>query len=209
MNIAKTLPAVTKGSVNSTLSGGAGVPLARFTVSANAKGDVGFYKAEFSLTTSTATVTNIKIYEDPDTSAIDLTANGGRGVSETITSPVGNNPQNGGVYNFAVLFDTGTDGVASGGEYRIIPAGGSRVYEIRGDVSGVTTGSSIVVQLLGDNAFPSSYPTAASTIDAAASDNFIWSDLNYGNNTSTATETIEWFNGYRIFATTSLQVLSK
>lgn len=208
MNVAKTVPSVTKGSVSATATNGGAVALARFMVSANAKGDVGFYKAAFSLSTSTATVTNIKIYEDPDTSARDLTANAARGISETLLAASGN-PLNGGVYGYEILFDTGSDGVAAGGEYVIIPAGGSRTYEIRGDVTGVTTGSTIVVQLLGDNAFPSSYPTMALTVDSAASDNFIWSDLNYGNNSSTATETVEWFNGYRVLTTTTLQTLSK
>ena len=39
--------------------------------------------------------------------------------------------------------------------------------------------------------------------DTNAFDNFIWSDLNYGNNTGTATGTNEWTNGYLLFATTT------
>lgn len=213
LTIAKTVPSVTKGSVSGTLVSGSGVALGRFSVSANAKGDVGFYQAAFTLTTTTATVTNVKIYEDPDSSARDLTADAARGVSETLTAASGN-PINGGVYGYNILFDYGqdgnsTNGTANGGEWVTIPAGGSRTYEIRGDVAGVTTGSSIVVQLRGDNAFPSTYPNTANGVDSDTNDNFIWSDLNFGNSSSTATQTLEWFNGYRILATTSLQTLSK
>jgi len=35
-------------------------------------------------------------------------------------------------------------------------------------------------------------------VDALDNNDFIWSDLSYGNTTTTATDTIEWMNGFLV-----------
>ncbi len=205
--IYKSVPIVQQVALSTTsLNNGSGVPIFRFTVGADSKGDIGFYKATFLVTTDTASVTNFQLYEDPDGSRTNLTNNGARGVSETITSSAG---ANNGSHIVDPLFDTGTDGVGSGGEYVIIQAGTTKTYQLEADISGAVSGSTVSVKMVGDNAFPSTYPVSAGTIDSGAQDNFIWSDLNAGNNSTTATNTAEWTNGYRVFSTTTGVTLSK
>ncbi len=209
MNVEKTIPVVTKGNVPGTLANGAQVALGRFSVAANAKGDVLFGGFSIQLTTTTATVTNIKVFEDPDGSAIDLTADGSRAITETITAASGN-PLNGGVYSYDIMFEANDIAPTTGqNERRTIGAGSSKVYEVRGDITGVTTGSSITVVLRGDAGYASTVPDTFTNVRNGTNNNFIWSDNNFGLNSSTATKTLEWFNGYKVYPTTTLQTLSK
>ncbi len=205
-----------------TPSGGT-VSLFRFTVTAGTTSDIGLYKFNFAITTTSATVTAFQLFENPGASEVALWNNANRDAGRIY---VAMSDGKGGVYGFSSasgssasssLFDTGTDGVTQGGEFRSLGAGQSRVFELRGtfgsghtlDPSGRPS-SAVSVELLGDNAFPSStYPLAASVASAGPTsgianpdDNrdsdFIWSDLNVGNNSTTATQTAEWTNGFRV-----------
>ena len=199
-----------------------GVPLYRFKVTADAKGDVGFYKASFAVTTTTATVTQWELIEEPGaTGQVNLTANATRSITECLIAGVdGKNSTC--VIDF--LFDTGSDGVGNGGEFRFISAGTSKTFEVRATVANSTTGSSVSVVQRGDNAFTTTspaYPDCAGSATAgnsctgiadAEQGNFVWSDLAWGNSSSTATNTLEWFNGYRVpgmTTTSSAEVVAK
>lgn len=215
ITLVKSLPAVTKGSVSGVLVNGSQVPLARFNIVADAKGDIGLYLPSFEISTTTATITKFILIEDPDGTARNLTMDGGRKVTETI---IPTPAPNGSVHALDMFIDTTGDGVKNGGEYVIIPAGGTRVYELRGDVVGVGTGSVVKIDLRSDAQFPNNYPNCAGGATTGnnicfglvkESSNFIWSDLNFGLSSSTATNSSEWFSGYQIFATTTLQVLTK
>lgn len=205
--IYKSIPTFTKLALSSnTLFDSSGVPLFKFKLTADAKGDVGFYKAAFAVSTSGATVTNFEMYEEPGTSGeVNLTSDGARAYSSMLTLNTESAVD--------ILFDTGSDGTAAGGEFRFIPAGTSKTFEFRGKVTGASSGNSVTTVLRGDKAFSAAYPGAAGTIDAEAeTDHFIWSDLAYGNSSSTATNTIEWFNGYRVpglSSTTTSDTLTK
>lgn len=202
----------------SNVPGGAGVqPLFRFTVTAGTTSDIGLYKFNFAITTTSATVSVFSLFENDR----NVWNNATRDATKIIAaSGSGDSGGRGGVYAFSAsgsLFDTAADGVANGGERLLIGAGLSKVYELRGtfpsthslDPTGRPT-SAVTVDLLGDNAFPSSaYPLAADRAVAGATaginnpdDNvdsdFIWSDMNVGNNTDTATQTAEWTNGFRV-----------
>lgn len=202
----KSFPVVTQQSVGSTLNNGTDVVLYKFTVGADSHGDIGFYEATFGVTTNSATVTNFKLYEDPSGVRQDLTSRGALGVSETITTGTGS-----GTHNVEINFYTDTSDTVAGTEYRQIAAGASKTYQLEGTVSSAVAGSSVSVKLLSDNAFPTTYPDSGSAIDSVANgqDNFIWSDLYMGNNSTTATGANEWTNGYRIFATTTGSTLTK
>jgi len=198
----KSVPTVSFVDVAS-LSAGTSRPVFKFKVTAPSAGDVGFYKAAFVVSTTSATVSSFELYEtDTDTN---LTNNGARNV-DALFNPLSSDGK-GGVYGLSILFDTGSDytqGTSSGGEYRTIPAGGSRTYELRASVTtSETSGRTVSITLLGDDSFPSSYPLSANDIDTGEDDDFIWSDLNYGNNSTTATNTMEWTNGYRVTGLTS------
>lgn len=203
----KSYPTISYPSaVNGTLSTGV-QNLLRFTAAANSHGDIGLYRASFAITTTTATVTAFTLYENPGASEVPLYNNASRGVDRSYIDGASGI---GGVYGIAAsssLFDTGTDGVTNGGEYRLIAAGTSKIFELRGNVTGpLVTGSQVQVQLLGDDAFPTTYPLAAmgsvggpaAGIGTQIDKDFIWSDLNYGNNSTTATQTAEWTNGFRV-----------
>lgn len=193
----KSIPTFTKLALSSnTLLDSSGVPIFKFKLTADSKGDVGFYKATFAISTTSATVTAFELYEEPGTSGeINLTNNGARTVSSVLTASSGGT---GGQYSIDILFDTGSDGVGSGGEFRFIPSGTSKTFELRGTVANSSSGSTVSTVLRGDDAFNTTYPNYASGIDGEEDDQFIWSDLHYGNSSSTATNTIEWLNGYRV-----------
>ncbi|MBI4099186.1 hypothetical protein HY442_01495 [Candidatus Parcubacteria bacterium] len=209
--------------VSTGVTSGGTVPLFRFTVTAGPTSDIGLYNFNFSITTTSATITAFQLFENPGASEVPLWNNANREPQRIYVASSGGR---GGVYGFSSasgsaasssLFDTGTDGVTQGGEFRSLSAGVSRVFELRGTYGGSheldptsRPNSQVVVELLGDNAFPSStYPLNASVAVAGPTagianpdDNrdadFIWSDLNVGNNSTSATQTREWTNGFRV-----------
>jgi hypothetical protein len=190
-----TKPTVTKVSLSGMSNGTQDIY--KFTLAADSKGDIGFYKATFAVTTTTATVSNFKFYEIEGSNEIDLSYNALTG-SELLTANTSNAD---GKFAINVVFDTDGSATAGAKEMRSVGAGTSKSYVLRGDVTGWGTGDSIQVQMLGDDAYNAN--GSAQTIDDLANDNFIWSDLNWGNTSSTATKTIEWINGYKVFATST------
>ena len=104
-----------------------------------------------------------------------------------------------------VLFDVGDDNSAANGEHRILNAGQTKYFLLRGTIKGkhdgTATNEAVATVMGGDAAFGSAAATQedATTIDADTEDNFIWSDLNFDQyTTSTATHNLGWFNGYRV-----------
>jgi len=195
VQIYQSIPTVTDLSVSSTLTNGSGKELYKFRVSADAAGDIGFYKATFLVTTDTATVTNFALYEINGSTETNLTY--GSTYPGTYVVDTAASGGTGGQYKLEMGVDTETINW-SGQEYRIVPAGGYRDFVLKGTVANSVSGSSVSVSLCGDDAAPTSYPLAASNIDGYKSDDFIWSDLNVGNSTTTATNTAEWTNGFRV-----------
>lgn len=181
--IYKTVPTVTKVSLSGMANGNQ--DLYKFTVTADSKGDVGFAKATFKITTTSVTVTNLKLYED------------GVDKVETAINATSAESTAGGVDVFNILFDTGV-----GKEYMLVGAGETKTYVLKGDVTGWDSSASMQIQMLSDNDAVSSLDTL-DEIDKGAQDNFIWSDLFLGYNSTTATSANEWTNGYKVFATSS------
>ncbi len=159
--------------------------LIRFRVTANT-GDVGLYKFTFDITTTTATVTTVELFDTTESNEVSL-------YSATMTASV---PY------VEALFDTDSSGVGSGGEERTVSAGTSRYFVLRGTATGVTTGASVSTRLGGDSANSAGISSArvmdpASTVDATANihDDFIWSDRSAGSH---STSTNDWTNGYLV-----------
>ena len=72
---------------------------------------------------------------------------------------------------------------------------------MRANVTGFTNdvSNSVSTSMLGDAAVTSStYNKNAVAVDALDNNDFIWSDLSYGNTITTATDTIEWMNGFLV-----------
>ena len=189
--IFKTKPTVTKvalsGMSNDTQD------LYKFTLAADSKGDVGFFKASFSINTTTATVTAFKFYEIDSNNVETDVSYGDLSIGEITTA---SSDGDGGTYVINAKLDT--DGANN---LRTVAAGTSKTYVLRGTVANWVTTSVMTVKMLGDNAAVSVDSTAA--VDDNASDNFIWSDLFMGYSTSTATGANEWTNGYKVVATTT------
>lgn len=187
----KSIPTYTKLALSSnTLS--ATSPLFKFKLTADAKGDVGFYQASFAVATSGVVAGNFEFYEEPGTSGeVNLTTNGTRAWDTILTA--------GSEYGIDILFDTGSDGVGDGGEFRFIPAGTSKTFQLSAKITGgIDSGDYVTTSLRGDSAFSSAYPGTGATVSAEEQGDFIWSDLNLGNISAEATNTAQWFNGYRV-----------
>ncbi len=192
----------TVGSFTSSLGTGVERTLFQFTITADAKGDIGFYKATFDITTSAnsgVTTTNLKFYEgtkDLSYAQTNYNIPDNEGVKEIIVAGEG------GTMRYNVLFNTESYTASPNWEYTLVGAGTSKTYYFKGTVQKSTSGNyNYSVSLVGDNA--AAGMADASTTDALANDSFIWSDLNYGNNTGTATATNEWTNGYLLFTTST------
>ncbi len=183
LRLFKSFPTLSLDTLGST--GVADGRLMRFRVTANSNGSVGISQFRFTLSTTSATVTNIQLFAYTDASYSSPVS--GQGTSGQIGQTV----------------STATNGTA----FAIAPANGSispvqvsagqTVYfELKASVSGVTTGSSVVATLLGDSAYQTNLTSGynVSTSSAATStSNFVWS----GNATSTSgLYDVDWSNGY-------------
>ncbi len=178
----KSYPTLALDTLGST--GIADGRLMRFKVTANANGSVGVSQMKFTLSTTSATVTNIQLFAYTDSSYSSPVS--GQGTSGQIGSTV-STAVNGTA--FAIAPSSATAPVQ-------VSAGSTVYFELRGSVSGVTTGSSVVATLQGDSAYQTNLTSGynVSTSSAATStSNFVWS----GNATSTASfYDVDWSNGY-------------
>lgn len=188
VRVFRSIPTVALDTIPNTTLVGGDMVLMRFRVTANANGDIGIDKFTLNFATSTASVSNINIFAYTDA-----------GYSTAASTPSGN----------GMLMSSGTVGNASGDvEIYVrntsgsniplqVPAGSTRYFEVRGSVTGATTGSSVTTKLMGDSAYPSlaTLMGTEAQIDADTNDNFIWSP----NSTTTATvNDIAWTNGYGV-----------
>lgn len=90
-------------------------------------------------------------------------------------------------------------------ENLLISAGTTRYFTLQGTTRRGHTvmggDEAIAVSLAGDSSFASTRLVNVANIDGAIDqDDFIWSDLNFDQySSSTATQTVGWFNGYRVY----------
>jgi len=184
----KSVPTVTlndaldDGVTSGSLTAGTetGKALYKFKVAASDKGDIGIYRVQFLISTSTATVTNFYLYDDTGkvataSTTMDVISTGitGTGFKGIVTFYLTNN---GLVPNAQV--DSATNVVPY-----TVSAGTGETFTLKADTlcdstcqSTSRTGT-VQVQFLGDNAFPSSYPDGANDLnDEIYENSFIWSD---------------------------------
>lgn len=200
---------VSGGIVSGTLLAGStsNKELYKFSVTADAAGDVALYRVAFMVTTSTATATNWYLYE------------GGNQVAATTTVQYVDNGVDKGYVVVDLIFTS--DGTAPETDYSDVKAytvtkGATKTFTLKaGTLTGPsgTTSGSIQVQMLGDRAHPASYPVAALTLFANVNDySFVWGDLwrTFDTSSTTNEEAEQWTNGYLVptGATTKLQATS-
>lgn len=207
MTVYKSVPTVTLNEdlgtdkiSSGTLAAGteSGKSLYKFKVTADAKGDIGLYRVSLWLATSTATVTNLYLYDETEKVA-------------TQNEPTQVSITDGGLgWTGIVNFYFTNDGLATSSTNVVpytIAAGESETFTVKADVecdsscqSTSKTGS-VQIQFLGDSSFPSTYPNGANTLDNENYENsFIWGDYNItlGNSSTTASSSEQWTNGYRV-----------
>lgn len=188
----RALPTVTPLAVGSTLTNGENV-LYKFRVTANS-GDVGVGKFTFDLTTTTATVTNVELYDVTNTQENRLYS--------MSMGTVAN-----GYLEVPLNEDVEGDNTQAIKEVTV-SNGTPRTFELRGTVTGVATGASVSTRMGGDSALAdgsssngspaqlANYLTASTTaIDAGLHDDFIWTDRHLGSH---SVNTNDWTNGYLV-----------
>jgi hypothetical protein len=188
--------------------------LFKLSVSADSAGPIGLWKMTFAVSTTTVDMKTdgYYIYESDSSSSLgDIISKG----SDLVLTG-GDATDNG--HHLRAYLDINDDSGVEVGEHRVLNAGSTKYYTLRGttraDHDGTADNESISTVLAGDNAFASTVATTTHGIDrrkssvdntsntasgAAVADDFIWSDLNFDlYSTTTATRTPGWFNGYRV-----------
>ncbi len=205
----KSFPTLAKLAVPTNTLNNGEQKLLRFSVTANAAGDVGLYKLTLHVATTTATVTgiNVRAYTDA-----------------AFSTPVSGLTSDGSLLATSL---TGTAWVSSATDLEVfaqtsagasttvqVPAGATRYFEVIGTVAGATTGASVQTQVQGDAAYPalSGFMGTALQVnnDVNSNNDFIWSANALG--TSLVSDS-DWTNGYGLVglpaSNMSAEVLSK
>ncbi len=152
--------------------------LIRFKVTADAKGPVGIAGLGFSISTTSVSVSNVQLFGY--TNATYSSAISGQGTSGQIGTTIAT-----WTYGAENKIVPTTNAVQ-------VPAGQTYYFELRGSVSGATTGSSVVTTLNGDSVAQA----ITQAVSATTTHSFAWS----GNSTTTSNLTgdADWTNGYSI-----------
>lgn len=212
VRIFKLFPTFAQDTLSST--GVADGKLLRFKVSAsNGQGSVGITKFELSLSTTTASVTDLNVYAYTDSSysqPVSGIGNSGQ-VQNTHACASGTGCTN--APTSIPIYAQTTTGATTTIE---IPAGSTYYFEVRASVSGSTSGASVITTLKGDSAY-ASIPLAtaftpvaytmgsASRIDAVEAQNsLVWTP---NSTTTSAVTDVDWANGYGIYGLPSAGII--
>lgn len=185
--VVKSQPTVVIASTGDSLTANGTYDLIDVTVAADSSGPIGLYKLSFKVATTTVTASSFEVYEGTtlvaSESAIPL-----NGITKTYTDAS------------HVDLDVYFNKQSIGGELREVTAGNSKTYTLKATVTGYdgTTSNGISTSLYGDADYLTADYEAAATAAVDAHSDFIWSDLSYGNTSTTATTTIQWINGYNV-----------
>ena len=197
-SVYKSLPTVAQidftGSDN--IAGSGTYILKKFSVTADSAGPIGLYKFTFGVSTSSESLTDSGYYLYESDSSSSLGNVIAKGSDITVTHETGQ------VAILEVYLDVNDDTTAAPAlEHRVIALGATKYYTLRGYVTedGTANNGSISTVFAGDPAFAATALEDTTAVEADAADDFIWSDLNFDlYSTSTATNMMGWFNGYRV-----------
>lgn len=176
-------PRIIVDNTGDVITGNGIYDLIQVSVKADFEGPIGIYKMSFKVTSANVNVNYFELFED----SVLVATQTDNGVQVT----------NMGSYDLVEVYFNNAGSL--GGQYRLIDAGYMKTYVLSATVSNYDEefGSSISTLLLGDVEFASEeYGLTANEVDLTENNEFIWSDLSYGNNTTTVTTTKEWVNGY-------------
>ncbi len=188
VRVFRSYPTLAKDSVSSNKLANGSQSLLRFKVTANGSNSsdaLALTKLSIKVATTTATVTNFNVfaYVDAYSTPVSGLSSGGQMMASDVSTITG------GVVEVYAQTTGATQTSIQ------IPVGATRYFDVRGTVSGATTGASVQTQVEGDVAYPSlsTLMAQAASVDADANDDFIWSP----NATTTSSLThADWTNGY-------------
>jgi len=213
MYLVRSFPTVTLDEDGgSIVAGTQTLSLYSFTVDADSAADIGLGAVSFQLSTTTATVSNLFLYQ------------GGTKVATASTTIVRSGPEASGVGHVSVeVFVLTTDGAVPGTDgtnvlpsQSLISAGGSKTYTVKGSVecsvdscSNATnpTGGSVVLNFMGDDAAVGTAPVKLYTLVNSADEyiwaySMMWTDWyrtpTLKRSSTTASNTDQWINGYLV-----------
>jgi hypothetical protein len=177
----KGYPIFSRTNLTANLTNGTN-DLFEFTVSA-VNSDIALYGFTFDITTTSATVTELYLYDKTGTERV---------VNTTVGTPTAS------VYTWQVV-GSDFDATEWPSDDITVSSGGTRTFVVRGNATGVASGSSVSMRMGGDSAHVTangdSLMHTASEVDGDTHDDFIWSDLNVGAHT---VSTDDWTNGYLV-----------
>lgn len=168
----KSVPTVAMVDLPTTILGNGTKTISKFSVTADAKGDIDLKKLSFTVATTSCVLgdSTIILYDvtGSDTAMNTAVSSGASGLVEIVFT----NP-------------------------RTVSAGQTKTFELRGTISGAgTAGDTVSTELMGDAVFATeTYPDTYALINAGAQNDFIWSDMSA---TSHAITTSDWTNGYLV-----------
>lgn len=209
VRVFRSFPTLAKATVPTNVLSNGTPALLRFTVTADAKGDIGVYKFTLKFATSgNAQISAVNIFGYTD-SGYSVPVSGVTSGGQLMAS-------NGTPGATTGLLDVYVQNSASTANPLQIPAGTTRYFEVRGTVSGASSsGATVQTQLEGDAAYPLLVTTGAlmgssTAINNDTNNDFLWSP----NSTGTATTSADdWTNGYGLVGLPSAnmtpEVLSK
>ncbi len=176
--IYKSIPTVALVSLPTDNLANGTATLFKFSITANAQGALDFGKATFTVATTGARVTSLKLYDVSGGTEVELNASGVEVAPST---------------NIAeILIDTA--------KIRTVTAGATKTFALKGTVTGSDGSDTISTQMNGDDIIVTSlvsYPASRASIDLAnnAEDDFIWSDRSASSHSA---DTLDWTNGYLV-----------
>ena len=186
--VRKSIPTISSTPITSTLSNGANQVLGRFTVTADAAGDIGWKYVSFTVNKSAVDIgatTTVKLWQGSNTVA---------GTFATTTGDLV-----GGLESFAAA--AGSDSISfEATSEQQIAAGNSVTYELRGTVANVSAGLEYIDVSIANPATTATTTAAYATVlDAmgATSASFIWTDRS-SISTVHSEDTLDWTDDYLV-----------
>ncbi len=169
--VRKSIPTFAVVPTNLTVPA-SGSPLYKFSITADPAGAVEWTQLTFNVSASGMKGVSGLYLTDDSTGNSLLDSTVGTTTSGTaVINLLNNNP-------------------ATHPQYQQVAAGATKTYDLYGNVSGFTTGSTLTISLASDSTASSTNNTAAAM---AASNNVVWSDRSANNHSIT---THDWTNGY-------------
>ncbi len=195
-------PTVTLDSASNTISGSGVFDLFKFHITPSAGGPVGIAKLSFGITTSTVSVAGggFQLYQSDSSGSQGNLISGNTDFKSIFAGTAGSKS----LVAEARMDNSDTNSYNTTDSGENFYFSGTKYFTLRGTISGHTGSStdseSVATVLAGDAAYASSSLVNYAAVDGTDTglDDFIWSDLNFDLNSTTATQNLGWFNGFRV-----------